>query len=214
MEDLIAGLSREIRTGTAMARPARQALRAGVVGLLVAAVFVFAGLGVRADIPGALLLLHPAVKLLAPLAVGLAGALWLAGLLRPDPAMARGFALPAAFALFAIPSAAGLGSIASWSGPVALAGPGLCVGLVGVTSAPILALILLQARSAPVTAPISAGLAAGLCAGGFGAAVYSLHCTMDGLAYVSGWYPLAILAVGAAGALAGRSMRWWQPSPA
>jgi len=53
-----------------------------------------------------------------------------------------------------------------------------------------------------------AGAAAGLTAGGYGACIYSLHCTEYGIPFLATWYTLGMALVVAAGALLSRCLRW------
>ncbi|MDB6176604.1 DUF1109 domain-containing protein [Paracoccus sp. Z330] len=59
------------------------------------------------------------------------------------------------------------------------------------------------------SSPMRSGLFLGIAAGGFSAALYALHCNEDSPLFFLSWYGLAILAVGALGALIGRSQLRW-----
>ncbi len=57
--------------------------------------------------------------------------------------------------------------------------------------------------------PALAGGVGGLLSGAIGATLYAAHCNADSPLFVGAWYSLAILAMGALGALIGsRLLRW------
>jgi len=84
-----------------------------------------------------------------------------------------------------------------------------CLFFVPVLSlAPLAGLFWALKRGAPEN-PACAGAAAGLAAGAIAAAVYAWHCPDDSPLFLATWYTIAIAAVTAAGALAGRRwLRW------
>lgn len=84
-----------------------------------------------------------------------------------------------------------------------------CLTGVAALSLPFFAVSLhALSRGAP-TDPRLAGALAGLMSGGFGAAVYALHCNEDSALFYGLWYSVAILAVAGLGALIGpRVLRW------
>jgi hypothetical protein len=70
------------------------------------------------------------------------------------------------------------------------------------------ALFLWLRKQAP-TRPALAGMAAGTLSGAMAAMAYALTCPVDSAAFVATWYPLAITACAALGALAGKfALRW------
>lgn len=83
-----------------------------------------------------------------------------------------------------------------------------CPVAIVALSAPLLmgAFIALN-RLAPTNYTL-AGAAAGLTAGGYGACIYSLHCTEYGMPFLATWYTLGMALMVAAGALLSRFLRW------
>ena len=84
-----------------------------------------------------------------------------------------------------------------------------CLTLIPVLAAAPLIGALLALRQGAPEHPGYAGATAGLFAGAIGAACYATHCPDDSPLFVAAWYSLAIGAVAAAGALAGRKILRW-----
>ncbi|MTW17129.1 DUF1109 family protein [Rhodoplanes serenus] len=84
-----------------------------------------------------------------------------------------------------------------------------CLVSIPVLAAPLLAASLAVLRRGAPRRPGLAGAAAGLFAATAGAAFYALHCPDDSPLFVATWYSLAIVAVTAIGALAGRWLLRW-----
>jgi len=84
-----------------------------------------------------------------------------------------------------------------------------CLTLIPLISiAPVIALTSGLRRGAP-TNPTLSGALAGLTAGAIGATLYAAHCTDDSPLFVMIWYPIAVAAVTAAGAVLGRVFARW-----
>lgn len=85
----------------------------------------------------------------------------------------------------------------------------ICALVIPTLAAPSAAALFLWLRKQAPTQPMLAGMAAGVLAGAVAAMAYALTCPVDSAAFVAAWYPLAIAACAALGALAGRiSLRW------
>jgi hypothetical protein len=84
-----------------------------------------------------------------------------------------------------------------------------CLVSIPVLAAPLLVASLAVLRRGAPRRPGLAGAAAGLFAATAGAAFYALHCPDDSPLFVATWYSLAIVAVTAIGALAGRWLLRW-----
>lgn len=184
---------------------------ASAVGAAAALALSISGFGARPDLPKALMSLPAALKVAAPLVLSAGAFVWARGLARPDaPAFGARMLLPAA-ALFLAPAlAAGLPGL--WSDAGATLGNGTawaCLALMGLTAMVPLVLVMAALRPAATTQPGWAGFAGGLLAGGVAAAAYAVHCPLDGVSFVSVWYPAAIGLVGLAGALVGRRLLRW-----
>jgi hypothetical protein len=84
-----------------------------------------------------------------------------------------------------------------------------CLTFIPLIGLAPLAIFLVALRYGAPTRPRLAGAVAGLLAGGVAATFYAAHCTDDSPLFVAVWYPLAIAALAALGALAGgRVARW------
>lgn len=207
-DDLIATLVADRHPAPNLTRATLRALAASLIlslGLLV----VF--WGIRPDL-GATLAPFVALKTLLPLGLGLL-ALAL-GLRRARPAVEEG-GLPSA--LLAAPAlalvAVGLTLIstdsANWQMDALGKSLVKCLTSIPLLAALPLAGLMLALRQGASLHPRATGFAAGLAAGGFGAMLYSLHCTEDSPLFYSVWYSLAILGTAGLGGLIGpRVLRW------
>jgi hypothetical protein len=85
----------------------------------------------------------------------------------------------------------------------------VCAVIIPTMAMPTAAVLFLWLRKQAPTRPSLAGLAAGVLAGALAAMAYALNCPVDSAAFVATWYPLAISACAAVGALVGRfALRW------
>ncbi len=73
---------------------------------------------------------------------------------------------------------------------------------------PLLGFIAALRYGAP-TRPGMAGSLAGVLAGAIAATIYAAHCPNDSPLFIAIWYPLAVAALAAAGAVAGRLLIRW-----
>jgi hypothetical protein len=85
----------------------------------------------------------------------------------------------------------------------------LCLTVVPALGVVPLALMLWSLRQGATTRPALGGFVAGVVAGGIAASFYAANCTDDSPLFVATWYPIAILALGAAGAALGRVTARW-----
>lgn len=92
-----------------------------------------------------------------------------------------------------------------WIGSNAL----LCMTFIPLIGFGPLAAAILVLRHAAPTKPVLAGAVAGLVAGGIAAMFYAAHCIDDSPLFVATWYPLAVLMLAAAGAIAGKAFLRW-----
>jgi hypothetical protein len=84
-----------------------------------------------------------------------------------------------------------------------------CVMTILVVSLPPLVVLLCVMRAGAPTRPTLAGAIAGMLSGALGAGAYALACKNDAGLFVALWYPLAILALAALGAVIGRRALAW-----
>jgi hypothetical protein len=208
-EDLIKVLAADTRAGPPVGRLLVPALAAGG---LAAGAALLAFYGLRPDLgralgDGQVLVKHAFGPLLGVAAAGAA--------LRAARPAARvdgwAWALLAAPALVLAAFLADLVALPASAWPTALTGQSILVCLSGVTllSLPFFGASLAALRRGAPTDPRLAGALAGALSGGFGAAVYALHCTEDSALFYGVWYSVAIIAVTGLGALLGpRLLRW------
>jgi hypothetical protein len=84
----------------------------------------------------------------------------------------------------------------------------ICPWMIAVLSLPLLVGAFLSLRRLAPTHYATAGAAAGIMAGGYGACIYSLHCTEYALSFLATWYTFGVLLVAGLGALFSRFLRW------
>jgi hypothetical protein len=86
----------------------------------------------------------------------------------------------------------------------------VCPWLIMLCAAPVFAALVWALRGLAPTRLAAAGAMTGLAAGAFGAALYSLHCTEPGGAFVLVWYSLGMLAPAVVGAALGPMLLRWR----
>lgn len=85
----------------------------------------------------------------------------------------------------------------------------ICAIVIPTLAAPSAAALFFWLRKQAPTQPVLAGMTAGALSGALAAMAYALTCPVDSAAFVATWYPVAILACAALGALAGKfALRW------
>lgn len=177
------------------------------ISLALAVLVVAAVFGVRGDLATHISSPMYLYKAVAMASIAIAGLVLVRAAGTPGASMRPVAALvPAALAL-----AAGfvlLDDMVPLAGARAVSVP-VCLSAIVMAALPGLALLLRALRGATPTRPALAGGIAGLLAGSIGALAYTLSCVNDGALFVSVWYPLAILATSAIGALVGwRALAW------
>jgi len=181
-----------------------------IVGLLVAAVLVAIGLGVRPDIGAARMPVMMkamfgalAAAVVLPIAVQLM-----------QPGRPLGWRIGAVFVFLAICAGAIFIALMGemperrWEAWMGGAVP-WCVVLIPVLGAPTSALLLWLMRAFAPTRLALLGAAIGAFSGGVGAMAYAMYCPTDSVAFVVTWYVLGIAVSAALGAVVGaRVLRW------
>lgn len=188
----------------------RALLRAGAIGLAVAAVMFWLVYGLRPGLASAAQDPRLWVKVVTPLMLLVGAGLAVSVLLRPEGRARRGTLIAAPLMLgFAVILELVALPPAQWGG--ALIGDNALKCLVSIpllALAPFLALMRAAREGAP-TRPALAGAVIGLAAAGGAAALYALYCPNDSPLFVATWYGLAALAMAGIGALVGqRWLRW------
>lgn len=209
-DDLIRTLAAD--NDTRAPSPGRALVRAMIPGLVLSAVLFLLFLGPRSDIAEAVQTFGFWFKYIFTFSLAIA-ATWLAlRLARPGAN-----AVPVALLLLAAPFMLGIVVLAEYLSLApdmrAAKAVGIswasCLTFIPLLSLPILGAALIGLRNGAPERPAVAGAVAGLMAGGFGAAIYAVYCIENSALFLATWYPLAIGAVAAAGALlGGRLLRW------
>jgi hypothetical protein len=193
-------------------RLGRRVALALVFGVAVSAALFMAALGPRPDVVAAAHTMRFDLKFLDTLALLAPSALLAARLLRPE---ARPGALVAALiAPFVLLGGAVIVELAVvpadlWMTRLIGTNALHCLTLIPLMSIPPLAALIFAMRAGAPSHPTLTGALAGAAAAGAAATIYATNCTDDSPLFVASWYPLATLAVVAAGALAGRKWLQW-----
>ncbi|MFT3730640.1 MAG: DUF1109 domain-containing protein [Hyphomicrobium sp.] len=168
-------------------------------------------LGPRPEIAAAMGTVPFWMKAAYTFTIGTAGLFALERLSRPDATADTAFAIivlsvaaTAASAVGQFMTSPSVDRSQLWLG----ASAGICPWAIVLFSSPLLVGAFLALHQLAPTRYAAAGMAAGLMAGGYGALIYSLHCTEYGLPFLATWYTLGMLAVGCAGALLSGLLRW------
>lgn len=178
----------------------------------IALVLLVLGWGLRTDLVASLADPVTVLKPLLPALIALAAMGGALGLARPE-----GRARASALLLLGLGGAAL--ALVGWSllqvpaegWGAAIRGRTLLACLLSIPALailPTLALLLALRRGASL-APARSGALAGLAGGAAAAALYALHCDEDAPLFFVTWYGLAILMVGALGAVLGRRLLRW-----
>lgn len=210
-EELIQSLSAQTRPVPQSA--VEQRLVIGLVaGGAVTLALVVATMGLRPDLPGAMMNARFLMKAAYTVALGIVAILAVHHVARPDAAGSGGlWRIAVPLALLAALEGVELAATPSehWM-PMWLGSSWRqCSMRVGVLSLPIFAGLLWSFRQLAPTNLRAAGAAAGLAAGAFGAALYGLHCPEVSASFVVTWYTLGIAIPTAIGALFGPQLLRW-----
>lgn len=182
------------------------------VAIAVAAIALFATIGVRADFGAALATWRFDYKFVMTLALAGSAFMVVRASLYPESS-----ARPPLWLLLVGPAflvagiAAELVSLPGSAYAMSAVGKNglLCLTVIPALGVAPLVLLLFALRQGAPTRPGLAGMCAGLMAGGIAATFYAANCTDDSPLFVATWYPVGILVLGAAGALLGRRFVRW-----
>ena len=210
-DDLVAALAAGVEP-VPQGLVSRRLGQALLLALPVSVAIMVLGYGVRPDLREAMVLPMFWVKLLFPLAVGLAGLVAVHRLARPGVDLGGG----AVAAVVPVLLLWGLSALVWWGAAPEERSAMLwgqtwqaCVFNIALMAGPLLLAVLLVLKGLAPTRPAWAGAAAGALAGGGGAAVYALHCPELAAPFLAVWYVAGIALVTAVGALVGaRCLRW------
>lgn len=208
-DDLITLMAQDAPVGLRYGRALALALG---VGIAVSAVLLVATVGLRHNMASVFETTRVLFKITVTLVLAVLAARLAVRIGRPGEETRRPALLLVAPALMVV--AAVLAELVAlpagvWRASLVGQNALFCLFFVPVLSlAPLAGLFWALKRGAPEN-PVSAGAAAGLAAGAIAAAIYAWHCPDDSPLFLATWYTIAIAAVTAAGALAGRRwLRW------
>jgi hypothetical protein len=207
-------LIRALSVDLAIARPPpERSFAAAMVPGLSAAIVLFATiLGPRPDFASALGEPRFLFKFVITLLLVLCSAALVRRLVRPGQDTKLQMM---ALVIFPIVLAAGVAAELmalprpSWTKNMIGINGAVCLMSIPLFALPILIAALFALRDGAPTRPTLTGGVAGLFAGAMGAAIYAAHCPDDSPLFVALWYSLAIAAVAAVGAAAGRFVLRW-----
>jgi hypothetical protein len=182
-------------------------------GVIVAFGLMMAMLGMRPDLSAAAATSAYWIKFFYTLVLGIVAFAAVERLARPSGEAARAL-WAAAILLAAVAALAALqlsGAPPEARMPLVMGTSAQkCPWLIVVLSLPVLAGATAAMRRLAPTRPTLGGFWVGICAGAFGGFVYALHCDEAGIPFLSLWYTAGMLAVGALGALFGRTLLRWR----
>lgn len=181
------------------------------VGAVVAATLFFAEIGFRPDIAQAVQSIRFLFKFFVTISLAVTAVLVTFKLSRPDENLRSSSALLVAPILLACAVGIELSVLPSgqWMSKLIGHNARICLTLIPLLSiGPLICFMAVLRHGAPSN-PGWTGATAGLAASGIAATFYAANCNDDSPLFVATWYPIAILAVSAAGYLIGRTALKW-----
>jgi len=185
---------------------------ATIAAVLIAAIGFFSAIGFRPDIDSAMGTGRFLFKFVITIALAISGSLVMFRIGKPGVSLrssAWSLLTPlllavgaAVFELLVMPPE-------TWGTRMIGHNSRLCLTIIPLLSIGPLACFLLALRDGAPARPGLAGAVAGLASAGIAATFYAANCNDDSPLFVLLWYPIAISAVVAAGALAGRNLLRW-----
>jgi hypothetical protein len=182
-----------------------------VVGTLVAATLFFGAIGFRPDIAQAAQTIRFLFKFAVTISLAATAVQVSFKLSRPDGDFRSSSALLVAPVLLACAVGVELLVLPSgqWMSKLVGHNARICLTLIPLLSiGPLISFMAALRHGAPSN-PGWTGATAGLAASGIAATFYASNCNDDSPLFVATWYPIAILAVSAAGCLIGRRVLKW-----
>ena len=181
------------------------------LGTVVAATLFFAEIGFRPDIAQAVQSIRFLFKFFVTISLAVTAVLVTFKLSRPDENVRSSSALLVAPILLACAVGIELSVLPSgqWMSKLIGHNARICLTLIPLLSiGPLICFMAVLRHGAPSN-PGWTGATAGLAASGIAATFYAANCNDDSPLFVATWYPIAILAVSAAGYLIGRTALKW-----
>jgi hypothetical protein len=183
-----------------------------LVGTIVAATLFFAKIGFRPDIAEAVHSSRFLFKFVVTISLATTAIVVTLRLARPDDNLrSKSSPLLVAPILLACGVGIELSILPSgqWMSNLVGHNARFCLTLIPLLSiGPLISFMAALRHGAPSN-PGLAGAAAGLAASGIAATFYAANCNDDSPLFVATWYPIAIIAVSAAGCLIGRKLLKW-----
>jgi hypothetical protein len=182
------------------------------VGILMAAILFFVGVGFRPDISEAVNSNRFLFKFFVTISLAVTAIWVMLSVGRPVGRLAhRGLALAIAPALLASAAVVEFSVLpeSQWIPRLVGHNARFCLTLIPLLSVGPLACLLAALREGAPRSPGLAGAVAGLAASGIAATFYAANCTDDSALFVITWYPIATLIVTTAGYLIGRKLLRW-----
>lgn len=182
-----------------------------VVGTLVTATLFFAAIGFRPDIAQAVQTVRFLFKFVVTISLAATAVLVTFKLSRPDEDFRSSSALLVAPILLVCAVGIELLVVPSgqWMSKLIGHNARICLTLIPLLSIGPLICFMAALRHGAPSDPGWTGATAGLAASGIAATFYASNCSDDSPLFVATWYPMAILAVSAAGYLIGRRVLKW-----
>jgi hypothetical protein len=208
-DQLIQGLVADLPTSSGSV--ARTLVVSLVLSLGLSVALMILWLGPRPELNDAMLSSAFWIKAGYAFIIGTAGLLALERLGRPGASAAPAFAIVSVLIASMMIVAVGEMAIAPpaerreiWFGNSS----SFCPWAIAVLSIPLLVAGYFALRRLAPTRYALAGVAAGLMAGGYGACIYSIHCTEHTVPFLATWYTLGVLVIAFAGMCFSNLLRW------
>jgi hypothetical protein len=189
-----------------------QLQQATIAAVLIAAIAFFSVIGFRADIDTAIDTGRFLFKFVITIALAVSGGLVMFGIGKPGLSLrlqAWGLLVPLILAVGAAVFELSVMPSSTWAARMIGHNSRLCLTIIPALSLGPLACFIVALRHGAPSKPVLAGAVAGLMSAGIAATFYAANCDDDSPLFVLLWYPIAISAVVATGALLGHNVLRW-----
>ncbi len=186
--------------------------QATIAAILIVAIAFFSAIGFRPDIDSATETVRFLFKFVITIALAATGGIAMFRIGKPGVPLtlsAWSLLIPLALAVGAAIVELLVTPAATWAARMVGHNSRLCLTIIPLLSVGPLACFLLALRHGAPARPGLAGAVAGCASAGIAATFYASNCNDDSPLFVLFWYPMAISAVVATGALIGRSFLRW-----
>lgn len=186
--------------------------QATIAAILIAAIEFFSLIGFRADINAAIDTGRFLFKFVITIALAVSGGLVVFRIGKPGVSLRLqtwGLLVPLILAVGAVVFELSVMPSSTWAIRMIGHNSRLCLTIIPALSLGPLACFIVALRHGAPARPALAGAVAGLMSAGIAATFYAANCDDDSPLFVLLWYPIAISAVVAAGAVLGHNMLRW-----